>query len=340
MSIFCRVFDFAKGVRALHMISRKGRQVPVAVVAAWSLLAILTSSMVAVSQTVPVSTTAATPVPAATPIPLLKQPAKQVFGAIKAPISMQARAIGTYAKGCLAGAEALPVDGATWQVMRTSRNRNWAHPAMISLIEKLAADAKKYDGWNGLLIGDIAQPRGGPMRDGHASHQMGLDADIWFTPMPGYTLSTDEREKMVPREMVKDRHTLDRSAWTEAQARLIKRAASYSEVARIFVNPPIKAELCKWATGDKSWLAKVRPWYGHTFHFHVRIVCPKDSPGCKNQSPATPKDGTGCGQELAYWMGDKPWYWMEHPNLQNRHPPQPPSLATLPPECRRIAIAP
>jgi penicillin-insensitive murein endopeptidase len=275
-----------------------------------------------------------------TPNAMLSKPAKQVFGAIKAPIIAEARAIGTYGRGCLVGAQALPVSGVDWQVMRTSRDRNWAHPAMISLIERLAADARKYDGWNGLLVGDIAQPRGGPMRDGHASHQMGLDADIWFTPMPSYTLTTEQREKMVPREMVKDRHTLDTSAWTEAQARLIKRAASYSQVARIFVDPPIKAELCKWATGDRSWLAKVRPWYGHTFHFHVRIVCPKDSPDCKNQSPATPKDGTGCGQELAYWMGDKPWYWMEHPNLQNPHPPPPPPLSSLPSECRRIALTP
>jgi penicillin-insensitive murein endopeptidase len=313
------------------MMSRQCGQVPVFALIFWALIAFATGSTSVSSQTVPASATTSTP--------LLKQPAKQVFGAIKAPISMQARAIGTYNRGCLAGAEALPVDGAAWQVMRMSRNRNWAHPAMISLIEKLAADAKQYDGWNGLLIGDIAQPRGGPMRDGHASHQLGLDADIWFTPMPSYMLSSDEREKMVPREMVKDRHTLDRAAWTEAQARLVKRAASYSEVARIFVNPPIKAELCKWATGDRSWLAKVRPWYGHTFHFHVRIVCPKGSPGCKNQSRAAPKDGTGCGQELAYWMGPKPWYWMEHPKLQAKHPPKPPSLATLPPECRKIAIA-
>ncbi len=314
------------------MMSCKLGQVPVGALAVGALIAIVTGSSVAASQTVPAAAT--------TSIPLLKQPAKQVFGAFKSPISMQARAIGAYSKGCLAGAEALPVDGAAWQVMRTSRNRNWAHPAMISVLEKLAADARQYDGWNGLLVGDLAQPRGGPMRDGHASHQLGLDGDIWFTPMPEYTLSTEEREKMEPREMVKDRRTLDRAAWTEAQARLVKRAASYPQVARIFVNPPIKAELCKWATGDRSWLAKVRPWYGHTYHFHVRIVCPKGSPGCENQPRSAPKDGTGCGQELAHWMGDKPWYWMEHPELQAKHPPKPPSLATLPAECRRIAVAP
>src|SRR5437868_10137121 len=126
--------------------------------AGWILLAIVMCPPVALSQPERAATTTS---------PLLKKPAKQVFGAIKGPISMRARAIGTYARGCLVGAQALPVDGAAWQVMRTSRNRNWAHPAMISLIEKLASDAKKYDGWNGLLVGDVAQPRGGPMLDGH-----------------------------------------------------------------------------------------------------------------------------------------------------------------------------
>jgi penicillin-insensitive murein DD-endopeptidase len=304
---------------------------PAFALASWCLLAI-------VANPVPVLGENARMMGAASPI--MKKPAKQVFGAIKMPISMKARAIGSYARGCLVGAQALPVNGASWQVMRTSRNRNWAHPAMISLIEKLAADAKDYDGWNGLLVGDVAQPRGGPMLTGHASHQMGLDADIWFTPMPDHPLTVEEREAMVPREMVKDRRTLDTSAWTDAQARLIKRAASYPQVARIFVNPPIKAQLCKWATGDRSWLAKVRPYYNHTYHFHVRIVCPKGSPDCKDQAPAAPKDGTGCGEELAYWMSDKPWYWIEHPARQNPNPPPPPTLSSLPPECRRIAVAP
>ena len=178
-------------------------------------------------------------------------PAKKLFGAAKLPTNLAARAIGGYAKGCLSGAKALPVTGPTWQAMRTSRNRNWAHPALVSLIEKLAGEAKQNDGWNGLLVGDMSQPRGGPMLTGHASHQIGLDADVWFTPMPDHVLTDKERESLVPIEMVKDRSTLNRDAWTESRAKLIKRAASYPEVARIFVNPPIKKELCKWATGDR-----------------------------------------------------------------------------------------
>lgn len=271
-----------------------------------------------------------------------KLPAKKVFGALKKPSSMKARAIGSYAKGCLAGAEALPVDGPEWQVMRLSRNRNWAHPQMIAVVERLAEEARKFDGWNGLLVGDMAQPRGGPMLSGHASHQVGLDADVWLTQMPNRTLTRDEREKISARLVVKDRKTMDYSVWTEAHARLIKRAASYPDVARIFVHPPIKAELCKWAKGpDKSWLAKVRPYYGHNYHFHIRINCPKDSPGCKNQAPARPKDGTGCGEELAYWLGDVPWKPKKKPDPNAKPPkPAPPmTVAALPAECRAVATS-
>ena len=278
---------------------------------------------------------------------LSKLPAKKVFGGLKRPtLSMKARAIGFYAKGCMAGGAALPVDGDAWQVMRLSRNRNWGHPDLIALVERLAKEAKEQDGWNGLLVGDIAQPRGGPMASGHASHQVGLDADVWLTPMPNRTLTRREREDMSAKLVVKDRKTMDYSVWTEAHARLIKRAASYPQVARIFVHPPIKAELCKWATGDRSWLAKIRPYFGHNYHFHIRINCPKDSPTCKNQPPSRPKDGDGCGDELAYWMGDVPWVPKKRPKPDpNAKPPKPPkpapplTLSALPAECRAVVTA-
>lgn len=274
-------------------------------------------------------------------VDLKHTPAKKLFGAAKLPTNLAARAIGGYAKGCLSGAKALPVNGPTWQVMRTSRNRNWAHPALLNLIEKLANDAKKDDGWNGLLVGDMSQPRGGPMLTGHASHQIGLDADVWFTPMPDHVLTDKERESLVPVDMVKDRSTLNRDNWTESRAKLIKTAASYPEVARIFVHPPIKKELCRWATGDRSWLAKVRPYFNHTYHFHIRMKCPPGFAGCKNQAPAAPADGTGCGTELAYWMGPIPWTPKKRdPNAKPVKPAPALTLAGLPAECRAVVTAP
>jgi penicillin-insensitive murein endopeptidase len=280
--------------------------------------------------------------PAIAAEPDLKAPAKALFGAVKEPAPLKARAIGGYAKGCLAGGVALPTDGPTWQAMRLSRNRNWGHPDLVRLVERLATEARRYDGWPGLLVGDLSQPRGGPMPFGHASHQIGLDADIWLTPMPDRRLSRVEREEKVALSMVKNRKEIDPSAWSDAQARLIRRAAKYPEVERIFVHPPIKRALCQFAAregGPDGWLAKVRPYYGHTFHFHIRIRCPPGSEGCRDQPPARPKDGTGCGEELAHWYSDRPWGKPLPPGSpppKPAKPPKPMTLAQLPAECRAV----
>jgi penicillin-insensitive murein DD-endopeptidase len=269
-----------------------------------------------------------------------KMPAKKLFGAQKTPANLKARAIGAYAKGCLAGGVSIPVNGPAWQAMRLSRNRNWGHPALVGLVQRLAIEAKENDGWNGLLLGDMSQPRGGPMLTGHASHQIGLDADIWLTPMPDRTLTNREREDISATLVVKDRKTMNYKVWTESHARLIKRAASYKEVERIFVHPPIKAELCKWATGDRSWLAKVRPIFGHNYHFHIRMSCPESQAGCKPQGAPRPKDGTGCGEELAYWMGPEPWTPKKRdPNAKPYKPPPPLTLSGLPVDCRSVVSA-
>ena len=95
------------------------------------------------------------------------------------------------------------------------------------------------DGWPGLLVGDMSQPRGGPMPTGHASHQIGLDVDIWFMSMPNPPFTADEREKVAALSLIKpgSHFELEPALWSDSYLKLLKRAASYPEVERIFVNP-------------------------------------------------------------------------------------------------------
>ncbi len=262
-------------------------------------------------------------------------PAKQLFGAVTDPAPLAARSIGAYARGCLAGAQLLPVNGPTWQVMRLSRNRNWGNPALVSFLEHLAAKAPSA-GWNGLLVGDMSQPRGGPMASGHASHQIGLDADIWLTPMPNRELTYDERERVSAVSMLApDTLTVDPKKFSDRQFNIIRLTAKQPEVERIFVNRAIKRALCEQATGDRSWLSKVRPWWGHDYHFHVRIACPRNSPTCKPQ--AEPPSGDGCGAELQSWYAPPP----PKPTKPSKPKPPPPeiTLKDLPPECSQVLVA-
>ncbi len=208
------------------------------------------------------------------------------------------RSIGFYARGCLAGAKALPIDGETWQVMRLSRNRNWGHPAMIAFLERFSRKAAREGVWPGILVGDISQPRGGPMLTGHASHQIGLDADVWLTPMPDHTLSRAEREEMSALDMVSaDGLSVDPAHWSARQAGVIKAAAEEPEVEQIFVNAAIKKALCETAAGE-PWMNKVRPYWGHNYHFHIRIACPAGDAACQPQDPVPPGDGCDKSLEL------------------------------------------
>ena len=213
---------------------------------------------------------------------------------------MATRVIGGYAKGCIAGAQALPVTGPAWQVMRLSRNRNWGHPSLVRYIERLAVESKQNDGWPGLLVGDLSQPRGGPMTFGHASHQSGLDVDIWYNAMPDRELSRKERDEIKLSSVLADPSHVDPDIWTTRHIDLIRRAASDGAVARVFVHPAIKKALCETVGSDRSFLKKVRPFWGHDDHFHVRLSCPVDSAECQRQSAVGSDDG--CGRELDHWL--------------------------------------
>ena len=264
-------------------------------------------------------------------------PAKELFGAVKDAAPLAARAIGFYARGCIAGAKPLAIDGPSWQAMRLSRNRNWGHPQLVRMVEKLATEAKAQDGWNGLLVGDMSQPRGGPMLTGHASHQIGLDADIWLTPMPGHRLTTKEREDLAATSMLsEDKISVDPKVWTPAHAKLIRRAASYPDVERVLVNPAIKKALCEQTTGsERAVLHKIRPYWGHHYHMHIRIACPKGSDNCEAQAP--PPSDDGCGKEIDDWIAllSRPPVPAK-PDAKPAKPKPPLTLAQLPAECRTV----
>jgi penicillin-insensitive murein DD-endopeptidase len=76
------------------------------------------------------------------------------------------------------------------------------------------------------------------MLTGHASHQVGLDADIWLTPMPDRELSRVDREEMSATMMVRpDRLDIDPKVWTPSHLLVIRAAAQEPQVERIVVKP-------------------------------------------------------------------------------------------------------
>jgi penicillin-insensitive murein endopeptidase len=267
------------------------------------------------------------PAPPAPQAPLGGSAAEQ-FAAVHRASPGAPQVFGTYTRGCIGGAEQLPLDAPRWQVMNPSRNRAWGHPAMIRVVRTIA-DGVAADGFRGLLVGDLAQPRGGPSPSDHNSHQIGLDADIWLTPMPVRKLDASDLESYEPPSMVDFDRLRVNHLFGPAQVSMLTHAAKMPDVERIFVSPPIKRALCERAPGP--WLRKVRPWRGHSSHMHVRIACPADSDDCKPQD--APPEGDGCGAELQSWFDDRSWM---RPSTGRYVPEAPMGLDALPAACRRV----
>src|SRR3954452_9704724 len=161
--------------------------------------------------------------------------ATERFGEVDGPTAArEPEVIGSYSRGCLRGSVELPATGPGWEVMRTSRNRNWGHPSLIAFVERLAAETRRAGG-PGILVGDMAQPRGGPLRYGHASHQIGLDVDVWLTPPPDRILKPDARESLLAVAMVEDdRYAIAAVRFGRFQAALIRVGAIFPDVEVVF----------------------------------------------------------------------------------------------------------
>lgn len=222
----------------------------------------------------------------------------ELWARISAPYRGPAAAIGNYSAGCLRGAEKLPLDGPGFQVMRPSRKRYFGHPSLVRYIKSLGERLQSVSSTKMplMLVGDLGRPRGGPMISGHASHQSGLDVDIWYLMKPK-RLARKERESLSAVSMVSGGKL---RGWTERETKLVAAAASFDEVERIFVDAAIKKHFCE-NSPEAPWLYKLRPWWNHADHLHVRLRCPAGDASCQAQEPLDPAN-PGCGTELAWWF--------------------------------------
>jgi penicillin-insensitive murein DD-endopeptidase len=223
---------------------------------------------------------------------------------VTAPSAGPVQVIGGVSNGCIGGADALPETGPGYVSIRRYRNRYYGHPELLRFVEDMGR-AQQSRGERLIMIGDLSQPRGGRMPSSHRSHQNGLDVDIWFTladsPSAAKRLMDDRSD---PQGMVDTGGRSVSAAWGPAQRGLIESAARHPDVDRIFVNAAIKQALCR-GTGDadRDWLRKIRPWWGHAAHFHVRLRCPAGNPECESQAALT--GDAGCGEDLAWWLSDE-----------------------------------
>lgn len=266
-------------------------------------------------------------------------PAKLQFGQQTSAAPQAPEVFGGYSKGCVGGAKQLAESGPSWQAMRLSRGRNWGHPDLLRFVTRLGAHAQSI-GWPGIYVGDMAQPRGGPMLTGHASHQTGLDVDIWMRPPKRLDLSRTERENLSSISIrTRDQRNVN-SNWTPEHHALLRAAAEDPAVARIFVTGAAKLRMCAdTAPGDRAWLRKIRPWWGHHYHFHVRLNCPAGSRECVNQDPPPP--GDGCA-DAVWWVTDalKPKKPVKPDPTKPKPKPRrgPLTLSDLPPACRGVLL--
>lgn len=212
------------------------------------------------------------------------------------PTDSKPEAIGEYAMGCLQGAQTFTGKEKGLVLSQMKRGRYWGHPDLINLLTRVGIEFNNSN--KKIIIGDLSQSRGGPTITGHNSHQTGLDVDVWFkilTKIDGPSFRVLETEEMKQFDELGD-----------DQIKLIKFMAHDSTVERIFINPSFKKKLCIYSGSLKLTAEeqhKMRAWWGHDDHIHVRLKCPSDSPLCVSQKPVPA--GDGCGDDLNWWFTDE-----------------------------------
>ena len=179
-----------------------------------------------------------------------------------APVSLSgaapSRAIGTPWAGQLVAGVQLPAEGAhffTWDpVLRRSPDRAWrrwgTRRAVLATLRVVVAYARSHPEAPRVGIGDLSRPRGGDFGPrfggiGHASHQNGLDVDIYYPRL-------DRREE-APRSAAQ----IDQALAQDLVDRFVRAGA-----VRVFVGPN---------TGLRGPRRIVQALPHHDNHLHVRF---------------------------------------------------------------------
>lgn len=257
---------------------------------------------------------------------------------VQRPSSQVSASIGSYTNGCLSGAAQMPLRGEGFQLVRTGRDRHYAHPATVEFLKDLSRSVARND-LGRLQIGDMSMARGGPFSSGHRSHQMGLDVDIWYSQdwrAAERPLSAWERDHISAIPLADERdHRLIAKNWDDRVPRILRLAAEDGRVERIFVHPTIKRKLCDISGPDNEWLRKVRPWWGHNYHFHVRLACSKGDDYCEPQRPVRNEP---CGADLDWWFSEEFYALLTDTAPKKEVPKREPE--PMPQQCEQVLSAP
>jgi murein endopeptidase len=167
-------------------------------------------------------------------------------------------ALGTPGAGRLIRGVRLPAAGRdffTWDPVLHRRpdrsRRRWGTDRLVRLVLRVVHDyALAHPEAPRVGIGDLSRPRGGPFGPKHATHQNGLDVDVYY---PRF----DRRER--PPRVASQ---IDRPLAQELVDRFVRAGA-----ALVYVGP---------ATGLTGPPSVVQVLWNHDNHLHVRIGAKTD----------------------------------------------------------------
>lgn len=208
--------------------------------------------------------------------------------------------------------------------MRTDQRRYFGHPDLVMFIQRLSRQVSNL-GMGTVLIGDMGMPAGGRFNGGHASHQTGLDVDIFLQlPKTRWTSAQLLRPQALDLVSRDGKHVVP-TLWKPEIFSLIKLAAQIKTSRAFLLIRRLSNNFALMRAPIATGCAKCDHWFQHRAHMHVRLRCPADSLECEDQP--LPPPGDGCGAELQSWF-EPPKPGTTKPEKKTP-PPLPPSCQAL-----------